>query len=124
MKKQSVVLRWKRQSYERGLASVGQGPRGWNLCWKCDVLGYVRPKYAGFGRHIVGWFFVARHDTRGVPLENTASTPATDSAQARQQAAEYVLKHLRVAHPDCDFKIYARIPGVEEAVQLEAKRSS
>lgn len=112
MKKQSVVLRWKRQPRERGLAGVCQGPRGWDLRWKSDVLGYVRPRYAGFGRHIIGWFFVARHDAHGVPLENTAGGPAADSAQARQQAGEYVLKHLRAAYPDCDFKIHARIPGV------------
>ena len=67
-------LTWRKQPNERGLSAVAQGPRGYDLrvAGEDEIVGRVRPRCVGFHQY-QGWYWYARHDSLGVPLQNTAA---------------------------------------------------
>lgn len=107
----TCTLRWAREPNETGLRRVCQGPRGWDLYAGKEKIAYVSPRYRGFGREIVGWWFVARSDEMGVPLCNFASTPEASPRNARARAVIYVLPFLRAKFPETAWNEPTRCPG-------------
>lgn len=93
----SIKMAWRRQPSEKGLASVGQGERGWDL-WlgKIEKVAYVRPCYRSWSREKVGYYCVVRSDLPGMTiiLVNTAADPATTIEQAVKDAEAHVKQHI------------------------------
>ena len=67
-------LRFRRQERERGLARIGAAPRGWDLMYGDENVGYVSPLGGGWRGEVSGWYFVACRDNL-IPLLNTCYQP-------------------------------------------------
>lgn len=91
-----MKMAWRRQPSEEGLRRVGQGERGWELWCDKSRVGYVCPKYEGWGRTRDGYFWVARWDPPNpvIPLMNTASTPTQTPGQAISDLEKYIQTHI------------------------------
>lgn len=88
-------MTWRKQPNERGLASVGQVPRGKILKRDGEDIAHVYPSMEGWSRHTVkGWYFVARSDRQGIPLMNSSTEPAESMGMAMEQCRAYVDKCL------------------------------
>jgi len=105
-----VLLRWKRQPNERGLARVIQGPRGWDLYLGTERIGYVRPLRNGFSRETIGWYYVTP-ERPGIEHRNSCGEVGVPASGARDACAAYVLAALLAAHPGTRYKVHARVPG-------------
>jgi hypothetical protein len=89
-----VTLRWKKKPPERGLARIAAGPRGSTLREGDIEFASVAPRYEGWGRKIIGWYWMARNDDHGVPWVNRCDAPCPDEATAKAEAMAYVKKCL------------------------------
>ena len=80
-------LRWKREKRETGLAAIAAGPRGY-------FYHDGDKKYATVNAHGGKWYWVAGWNSN-VPHKNTYDNPCRSIEEAKQQASEYVKKHLK-----------------------------
>jgi hypothetical protein len=110
-KTSSVILRWKRQPNERGLARVSQGLRGWDLFMGAERLAHVRPLFYGLSRNLVGWYYVAP-ERPGIEYRNSCGEVGAPPAQARAACAAYVVACLSATRPGTTYKVHATVPGV------------
>jgi hypothetical protein len=89
-------LSWRKEPNERGLASIGQPPRGYELRFDGKQIAGVSPLFAGWSRDIKGWYYCARSDEYGVPLMNTCSgKPFATKDEAKAACDAYVRKHFK-----------------------------
>lgn len=88
-------LRWKLKPAATGLAAVCAGPRSSDLHDGMERFATVQ----ALGRHAgrPGWFWYARNESRGVPLENTSHRPCNTVEEAKAEAMAYVKEHLAKA---------------------------
>jgi len=110
-KKPTVLLRWKRQPNERGLARVIQGPRGWDLYMGTERLGYVRVLYMGLSRQTNGWYYVTPARP-GIEYRNSCGERGVPAETVRASLAKYITECMNAAHPEATYKVHARVPGV------------
>ena len=91
-----MSMRWKKESSEKGVASVIQGPRGYWLREGDTRLASVRP----LDRSGVAWYWVAGWDARDrIPHKNTCGEPTDSLESAKAQAVAYVRQNLAVQQP-------------------------
>lgn len=80
-------LSWKREPAVTGLARVGAAPRG-------SKLHDGEKTYATTCPNDGGWYWVAGWDS-DIPPYNSCRRPVETEGEAKKQAKEYVLKHLK-----------------------------
>lgn len=97
MTKERLLMTWRRQPGEKGLASIGQSERGWDLRIAGEDVAAVRPRVRGF-RETEGWYFYGRDDARDVPLENTANAPVGTPEEAMSAAEAHFAAHLNTRY--------------------------
>lgn len=93
-------ITWRKQPNEKGLASVGQGPRGAILRVDGEDIGHVSASCKGLAFRWDGWYWVARSDGK-VPLKNTASESKyyKDIEDAKRDCKAYVMAMLSIKGP-------------------------
>lgn len=94
-----MALRWKKNPLPTGLRRV--------VCPQGSTLRDGAIEYAHTGTFTrtderKGWYWVARNDEKGVPLENTCKAPVPDEATAKANALAYVRKCLKEAGAAAD----------------------
>lgn len=94
-KPRKPLLRWKRKPAETGLRRIGASPRGSNLHDGQETYATTSFISKRHGHKVEGWYWTARNDKAGVPLENTCYEPVADEDTAKAAALAYVKKHMR-----------------------------
>ena len=83
-----MVLRWRKNPRETGLAAVCAGERGSTLyndkTLRCATVSALRTG---------GWYWVAGWES-GVPHKNTCGDPVITEKEAKELAMTYVKKHI------------------------------
>ena len=94
-------LRFRREAYETGLASIGQGPRGFELWYGDERLGSADEIRTGPGMALgSGRFFwsVGTFKELGIEHRNTAATPVDSMEAAKSMLRAYVVRCLKDAY--------------------------
>ena len=87
-------LRWKKDSRETGLKSIGAGPRGSK--YHDGVKQYASVSAIGGGwRPFEGWHWVAGWDS-DIPYYNSCRNPLATEEEAKKAAEAYVALHRKV----------------------------
>lgn len=85
-----MAARWRNEPRERGLASVAQLERGYELWEGGKRLVRVGPITKPWTREITGWFFVSYI---GSAYINTCGDPASTKEEAKAQADAWYCEH-------------------------------
>lgn len=85
-------LTWKHEPNEKGLARVGQGPRGYDLNFgEHKRIASVDMVRQGSKFVYKGWYWsCASDDALGITHHNTASNPVETMDEAKEQAEAYI----------------------------------
>lgn len=88
-------LSWRKQPDERGLASIGQSPRGLELRYGNENIADVLPVTKGNRWNVVAWYFCASADEFGVPHRNTYGAKHYKTKELAKAACDaYVKEHF------------------------------
>ena len=87
-------LRFRREPNEKGLASIGQGPRGYELWYGDERLGSAHEITEGVARLGTGLFYwsVGTFEQLGITYRNTAGTPVATMEAAKTELRDYIEK--------------------------------
>jgi hypothetical protein len=91
-----MKITFKARPRSGGLASVGEGPRGWDIRLDGKEVGSVYAAGGGaFTGPMKGWYFVFGLDEKlGIPYINNCNKPQKDADVVKKQAKEYLMKVL------------------------------
>lgn len=81
-KKKTPAARWRSTPRLKGLAAIGQGPRGVELRANEVTLITVAPHYGGGHRIVTGWYWYGMG-------QNTCGSPVATLEEAKAQATKF-----------------------------------
>lgn len=87
-------LTWKKDARETGLRSIGAAPQGYKLHDGTHIYATVSPLGGSWMGPLLGWYWVAGCDAP-IPHKNTCKSPCETIEEAKKQAKEYVLLHMK-----------------------------
>lgn len=96
-------ITWRKEPSEQGLARIGQGPRGYQLCINGKCIADISPVRNGFQPEYIGWMWsCASNDELGIVWKNTSAEkrkpyPMTDDGmeQAKADCKTYIVTCLK-----------------------------
>ena len=92
----SEKIRWKKEPKETELRRIGAAARGYVLHDGKTVYSHVSPSGGGWRSIQNGRYWVVpTHES--IPYKNTCQTPCETVEDAKAQAKDYVMSHLKKA---------------------------